>query len=304
MNRFYTSDDRIRRAFSWQCNLGAGGKCRGTFFTLYYLTMTQRNSLCCVWCERIKMYTTKKLADMSGVSVRTLHHYDQIGLIRPRKNKNNGYREYGQAEALRLQQVFFFRELGVPLDEIKVILDRPDFDLLAALEVHQKAVKEKIVLMHELQETIDNTIKKLKGKLNMADKDLYKGFASEKQQEYEREIAKKYGKKVVHETKEKTRKWSDQEWSKVQEELTAIHDGIAKYIAKGPGCPEVQAQIARHRAWLNNFYECGPERHLGVAEHYRSHPDFIENYKKFLGHEQGAEFMYQAIKLYCENEGK
>lgn len=138
----------------------------------------------------------------------------------------------------------------------------------------------------------------------MADKNLYKGIAPQKQQEYEREIAEKHGKKVVQETTQRVSGWSEQELARIQEELTAIHNEIAQHIAKGPGCLEVQAQIARHRAWLNNFYECGAERHLGVAEHYRSHPDFIENYKKFLGREQGAEFMYQAIKLYCENEGK
>lgn len=248
------------------------------------------------------MYTTKKLADLSGVSVRTLHHYDQIGLVCPHKNRQNGYREYGQADILRLQQVLFFRELGISLEQIKQVIDQPDFDLIVALEAHQQSIYEKIRRLQQLQETITVTIKKLKGTMTMADKDLYKGFAPQKQEEYEQEIVAKYGKNVVQETKDKTSAWSTEEWGRVQEELKSIHDEISKHIAKGPTCPEVQAQIARHRAWLNRFYVCGPERHLGVAQFYASHPDFIENYKKFLGYEQGAEFMYQAIKFYCEHE--
>lgn len=138
----------------------------------------------------------------------------------------------------------------------------------------------------------------------MADKDVYKGLTPQKQEEYEGEIAQKYGDEVVQETQRKVGEWSADDWGRAQDELASIHAEIAKFIDQGPACAEVQVQIARHRAWLNKFYECGAERHLGVADFYRSHPDFVENYKKFLGYEQGAEFMYQAIKFYCEQEAK
>lgn len=136
----------------------------------------------------------------------------------------------------------------------------------------------------------------------MVKNDIYKGFAPHKQEEYEREIASTYGKQVVQECEQMVKGWSKDEWGRVQAELTSIHEEIARHMAKGPGCPDVQAQIARHRDWLNRFYECGAERHLGVALQYATHPDFIESYKKFLGHEQGGEFMYQAVKIYCEKE--
>ena len=87
------------------------------------------------------MYTVKQLARISGVSVRTLHYYDQIGLLTPGSYAENGYREYGEPEALRLQQILFFRELGLPLARIKEILDNPDFDLLGALIVHKNLAR-------------------------------------------------------------------------------------------------------------------------------------------------------------------
>jgi hypothetical protein len=88
----------------------------------------------------------------------------------------------------------------------------------------------------------------------------------------------------------------------VQQELAEIHEEIASNMDKGYDSQEVQAAIARHRAWLNNFYDCSDEVHLGLGKMYVSDPRFAENYKKFLHDENGAEFMYQAIKYYCEKK--
>ena len=89
------------------------------------------------------MYTVKKLADLAGITVRTLHHYDEINLLNPTKVGDNGYRYYDDAALLRLQQVLFYREIGLELVQIKDILDSPDFDVLTALRSHRAVLQDK-----------------------------------------------------------------------------------------------------------------------------------------------------------------
>src|SRR6185436_513926 len=103
-------------------------------------------------------YTVKKLAAMSGVSVRTLHFYDEVGLLRPAYHGANGYRFYKEAELLTLQQILFYRELGFELKQIKRILGRSDFDKVTALQTHRKVLRKNLARTRELIVTIDKTI--------------------------------------------------------------------------------------------------------------------------------------------------
>src|SRR5664279_5068738 len=102
--------------------------------------------------------TVKRLSKLAGVSVRTLHFYDQIGLLRPGRVGANGYRYYNQAALLRLQQILFYKELGLSLDEIAEVLDRPGFDVAAALADHRRALQERVGRLERLIETVDQTI--------------------------------------------------------------------------------------------------------------------------------------------------
>src|SRR5690242_20642565 len=108
-------------------------------------------------------YSVKELAEMAGVSARTLHYYDEIGLLRPVRNPHNGYRIYDRPALLRLQQILFLRELGIPLEEIQAILDRPSFDILAALEQHWMALTARQERLTALIQTVERTISHLKG---------------------------------------------------------------------------------------------------------------------------------------------
>src|SRR5688572_23930036 len=110
------------------------------------------------------VYTVKQLAALANVSPRTLHYYDEIELLKPATYGSNGYRYYGQEAVLKLQQILFFKELGFSLDQIKMIIGRPDFDLLHALEVHRKALQQRSMRLASLIQTVDRTILYLKGK--------------------------------------------------------------------------------------------------------------------------------------------
>src|SRR4030042_3897192 len=113
------------------------------------------------------VYTVKKLAGLAGVSVRTLHYYDEIGLLKPESRSASGYRHYNEDAVIRLQQIMFFRELDFSLDEIRKIITRPDFDVLEALQSHRVLLTKRAERIDELLATVDKTIRKMKGKANM-----------------------------------------------------------------------------------------------------------------------------------------
>lgn len=121
-------------------------------------------------------YTVKKVAEMSGVSVRTLHFYDEKGLLKPAYHGANGYRFYEEAQLLTLQQILFYRELGFELKQIEPILKRADFKKVAALQSHRKTLEKKLTRMRTLIETIDKTIQHLKGTKKMKSEEMFLGF--------------------------------------------------------------------------------------------------------------------------------
>src|SRR5688500_8662753 len=112
-------------------------------------------------------YTVKQVAGISGVSVRTLHFYDEVGLLKPAFHGANGYRYYEEAQLLALQQILFYRELGFELRQIQQVLKREDFERVAALESHRKVLRKNLDRTRQLIETIDKTIEHLKGKTKM-----------------------------------------------------------------------------------------------------------------------------------------
>ena len=121
-------------------------------------------------------YTVKQVAAMSGISVRTLHFYDETGLLKPADHGPNGYRLYEEPQLLTLQQILFYRELGFELKQIKQILGRPDFEKVAALESHRQVLQKDLTRTRALVETIDKTIEHLKGTKKMKSEEMFAGF--------------------------------------------------------------------------------------------------------------------------------
>jgi len=122
-------------------------------------------------------YTVKQVAAMSGVSVRTLHFYDETGLLKPACHGTNGYRFYEEPQILTLQQILFYRELGFELKEIKRILAGADFENVAALESHRQILEKSLIRTRSLLETIDKTIQHLKGTKKMKSEEMFAGFS-------------------------------------------------------------------------------------------------------------------------------
>lgn len=141
----------------------------------------------------MKTYNVQQLATLAEVTVRTLHHYDKVGLLKPSRNEVNSYRQYNEDDLLRLQQIMFFRELEFPLTKIKEIIDDQSFDVGEALVEHRKLIELKKKRMNNLLKTIDKTIKKITNKDTMQDNELYEGFSKEEQEAWNKEAKERWG---------------------------------------------------------------------------------------------------------------
>jgi DNA-binding transcriptional MerR regulator len=143
------------------------------------------------------MITVKQLSKLAGITPRTLHYYDEIGLLKPSRIGGNGYRYYNEAALLHLQQIMLYRQLGMPLGQIKHIIGSPDFDLLQALEKHKIELGKRILHLDRLMSTVEQTISHIKGIKPMSQKQLFEAFSDEQQAEYEKEALQKYDPAVV-----------------------------------------------------------------------------------------------------------
>jgi len=248
------------------------------------------------------MFTVKQLSKLAGVTPRTLHHYDAIGLLKPSRVGDNGYRYYGEESLLRLQQILFYRELDMPLEDIKKIVGHRDFDVLGALESHKDALKKRIERTNRLLQTVDNTIDDLRGKKKMNPKGLFEGFSEEEQEKYAEEAAQKWDMETVRASNRKWKSYSDAEKKKILAEGNALYTDLASVMSKGAASKEVQAVVVRWHKHMQYFWSPSDEQLLGLASLYNDDLRFKANYEKV--HPDLAEFMRKAVKVYVKNRKK
>ncbi|MEQ9445027.1 MAG: MerR family transcriptional regulator [Rhodospirillaceae bacterium] len=250
-------------------------------------------------------YTVKQMASLSGVSVRTLHHYDAIDLLKPADIGENGYRTYGRKELLRLQHILFHKEVGLPLADIAAILDDPTFDSLKALEAHKLALVAEAAQREVLIKTLTRTVAALSGNGNIADSDLYKGFPPEQQSDYACWLIENYGgdmeKRIADSTKAYA-KMSAAERKDTMTELALIEQGLAEGLRHGEPAdsPAHDLLLNRHRAWIAFMWDrpCPLDSYAGLADLYLSHPDFEQRYEQI---EPGfTAYLTDAMKAYAD----
>lgn len=229
--------------------------------------------------------TVKQVAKASGVSVRTLHYYDEIGLLKPAEVGDNGYRYYGREQMLRLQQILFYRELGLPLEEIRRTLDDPRFDRRVALLHHRAKLEAEGRRLGRLIQTIDQTVAILEQETEaaMQDKDLFAGFSAEKQAQWEKEMEDRYGacgRETMAGSKARVEAMSPQERADFMEEANRLHAAFAEQMAKGAAADsaETQALAARHYAWVCRSWTPDAAAYAGLGRLYVEHDDFRAMY--------------------------
>jgi DNA-binding transcriptional MerR regulator len=248
-------------------------------------------------------YTVKQLGNLAHISVRTLHFYDETGLLKPAHIAKNGYRFYGEKELLRLQQILFFRELDFPLEEIKQIIDDPKFSIVEALKDHKKQIELKRKRLTGLLETIDKTIKKMSNKKDMKDEELYQDFDTEDMKKYQQEAKEKWGNtKAYKQSQERTKNWKKEDYARVKKESEDLMNEIVKVMPKGPTSPEMQELVQKWRDGINQFYDTNLEMCRNLATMYVEDARFTATYEKY--HEGLAVFMRDAIYYYCDHQTK
>ena len=242
------------------------------------------------------MFTVKQLSKMAGITPRTLHYYDEIGLLKPSRVGENGYRYYGDDALLRLQQVLLYRELDLPLEDIKQIMGRRDFDILSALEQHKEQLRKRMARMERLIGTVDETILHLKGKKAMSPKQIFDVFNEEQQAEYEKEAMQMYDPEVVKASYKKWNSYSKAEKQRIGDEGNAVYQDLIQAMPRGAASPEAQACVERWRRHMNYFWTPNLEQLVGLAQGYNNDPRFKANFDKV--HPNLAAFMLEAVTVY------
>ena len=236
--------------------------------------------------------------------MRTLHFYDEIGLLKPAFIGANGYRFYQQKQLLTLQQILFFRELGFELKEIQRLLGRSRFDHATALRSHRKTLVADIGRKRELIETIDNTLKQMEGKRKMNAAELFKGFDEKTQARHEEELIRRFGdsaREGIAESKRKVSKWTKATWEQRAGEWDAICRGLVEAMHGGvaPTAPEVQKLVRRHFEWLKNFWTPNREAYAGHGK-FLANSELRQAYDKYDA--KLADYLGDAIQIFAEKE--
>lgn len=245
-------------------------------------------------------YTVKQLADLAGVSVRTLHHYDTIGLLKPGYVADNGYRIYEAPELVRLQQILLYREMDLPLEDIARIIDADDFDVMDSLYDQTELLKRKRRRLDRLINTIQQTLHTMEHDQQFEDAHRFSGFSDEQIQEFKKEVHEKYDPKLVAQSSKRVTSWSKEKMQQVQEEGMNIVKAIADARENGRAIdsPEVQGEIARYHAHMNQFYDCSLEIFAGLGEMYVQDQRFTKYYEDVQ--EGLAKFMRDAMQHYAQ----
>lgn len=248
-------------------------------------------------------YTVQKLAGLAGISARTIRYYDEIGILKPARMNSSGYRIYGAQEVDRLQQILFYRELGVELDSIKNIVTDPSFDEAEALKKHRKRLLEKRQQLELLIRNVEKTIALKEGRINMSDKEKFDGFKKnmidENEKSYGREIRKKYGNETVDKSNAKLMNMTEEDYDTSVNTEKEMFETLAKAMEIGDPASELAQKAAGlHKKWLSHYWpNYSKEAHAGVTQMYVDDERFTAYYDEKL--KPGcAEFLRDAVLIF------
>ena len=242
------------------------------------------------------MKTVQEVSKLAGISVRTLHHYDAIGLLTPTTTTEAGYRLYDDDALERLQCILFFKELEFPLKNIKEILDSPNFE-------RNKALEQQIKLLTMKKEHLENLINLARGIQSTGVKKImdFKAFDTKKMDDYAKQAKESYGSTTAYkEFEEKSKERTKEDEKSLGIGMMNIFAEIGKMLSLEPSDEAVQAKVAELRAYITeHFYNCTPEILSGLGQMYAAGGEMTENINNYGG-EGTAEFTAEAIQVYCK----
>ncbi|WEK53076.1 MAG: MerR family transcriptional regulator [Candidatus Cohnella colombiensis] len=247
-------------------------------------------------------YTVQKLAQLAGVSTRTLRYYDQMDILKPARVNSSGYRIYGTVEVDRLQHILFYRELGVSLENIKEMMNDPSFHVAHALKLHHEQLLHRREQLDVLIANVEKTIASYEGGIPMSDHEKFEGFKQKQiddnEQKYGQEIREKYGDDAVNTANDKLKSRTIEQQKEVTELEQQIKNALAQaYLTGDPASALAQQSADLHRQWLSHYWVTySKEAHRGIAQMYVEDERFKAYYDEL---QPGtAQFLHDAILIY------
>ena len=248
-------------------------------------------------------YRIKEVAELSGTTVRTLHHYHDIGLLVPDRITEAGYRLYSESSLMTLRQILFLRELDFPLKQIRALLKQSDFDEVALYRKQRRLLQLKIQRLNGILDALDQAIIQRGGMIPVAQ--IFKPFNKEEietmQEQYADELRSKYDHDVVEACNNKVANYDDEKWKEVQIRMGELIQTLADCMDHPPSCPAAQQAIHQYRMHItDSFYDCTPDILKGLGQLYicdERFTQFFEQCRKGL-----AQYVKEVIDVYCENQ--
>ncbi|MBZ6526756.1 MerR family transcriptional regulator [Aerococcaceae bacterium DSM 111021] len=248
-------------------------------------------------------YSIGELAKLAGISTRTLRHYDAIDLLKPAYIDENGYRIYSENEVKMLQQIMFYREFDITLEEIHEIINSSEFDRLKALETHYRHLEAEKDRIGHLMNTVKKTIRIYQEGLTMSKKE-FEGFKQQKikvnEEKYGEEIREKYGENIIDESNKKFGNLTQEQYERIEKLNEEISEALVNAVPEGkPESAEGQRVAELHKEWLimvwpDDLYS--EEAHIGLAQMYTQDERFKKYYEDIT--EGAADYLYEAIKVF------
>jgi DNA-binding transcriptional MerR regulator len=227
------------------------------------------------------MNTVGEVAELAGVTVRALHHYDELGLLTPSGRSEAGYRLYSYEDLARLREILIWRALEFSLTDIGSLLDDPGHDRLIALERQRELIEREIDRLGTLAAAVDAAIAARRNGAQLEVTTMFEGFDSS---EYEDEARERWGDtEAYQESARRTREYGEAEWNEIRRESSEIVDGLAALMRAGEPADGAAARALaeRHRDHLSRwFYPCSPEMHRGLGELYVADDRFAQVYER------------------------
>jgi DNA-binding transcriptional MerR regulator len=249
-------------------------------------------------------YTVSQLAELSGVSARTLRYYDEIDLLKPARTKTNGYRIYGSTEVNLLQQILFYRELEMSLETIEQIVHAQTFDVEQALQQHLIHLQQKRNRLDDLIDTVEKSIQEAKGEIKMSDQEKFEAFkkdlVEQNEAQYGSEIREQYGEEVVEQSNEKIYGMTKAEYEAFEAATAELNEKLAQATALDePASNFGQEVAALHQDWLKRVW---PKGHYTEEAHYNLSLMYVEDERFKAYYEEiapgAAEYLHAALKKY------
>ncbi|TCD01002.1 MerR family transcriptional regulator [Pedobacter psychroterrae] len=250
-------------------------------------------------------YSVKQLAKLAGVTVKTLHLYDRKGLLKPAERTGSRYRLYKEPELLRLQQILFYRELDFPLKQIKEILDDPNFELIKALEGHERLLRVKKVRINTLMKTLNQTIHSLKNKTMLNLEDLYDGLSQEEARNYRTQAISNYGEEVVSLAENHLKSLSKKDMQALVQRQKELGKALYQVKHLDPASESVQELVHLHyqntrRLWgTHQAVDKQAEAYKGLGQLYLTDERFTSDCG--VPHENFRIFISEAMSVYSES---